>query len=140
MGKSGGRTAVQSHPECKKSVFFLGFLSVFDNISAQSYFKLSKFCLKPKKYQKFFENFDLYGIYKKCPKSPRKKFSKTFNIYRFYRICILQNGKPDTGSCSRRAKCHFSKSNMANRGKVEKKIKKNFKNCPKSPRFTVCCN
>ena len=55
---------------------------------------------------------------------------------------ILQNvdfaeRKSRYGKLFTEAEMFFIQRNMANRGKVKEKIKKNFKNCPKSPCFTI---
>ena len=50
----------------------------------------------------------------------------------------VPSGTPNSESCARRAKCYFSKSSIATiKGMEEKKLNKNLKNCPKSPRFTL---
>ena len=53
-------------------------------------------------------------------------------------MSCVRSSTPDLESCARRAKCFFLQKQHGNKGMDEDKINKNLKNCPKTPRFTVC--
>ena len=48
-------------------------------------------------------------------------------------MSCVHSSTPDLESCAQRAKCFCFQKQHANKGMDEKKIKKSFKNCPKSP-------